>query len=116
MIDYVQDRQRHWDEVYLRVDDLQVSWFEAKPAESMRLLRLAGVTSSDAVIDAGAGSSRLIESLWAQGFTDLTAVDVSPVALAKSRRRLNFGCSRTDPMDRRGPVDTAPTASLAGVA
>jgi predicted RNA methylase len=116
MIDYVRDRQRYWDGIYLRVDDLQVSWFEAEPAESMRLLRLAGVTSSDAVIDAGAGSSRLIESPWAQGFTDLTAVDVSPVALAKVAPEVEFGCSCADPMDRRGPVDMAPTAPLVGVA
>jgi SAM-dependent methyltransferase len=89
MIGYMQDRQQHWDGVYSRLGETEVSWYEAEPAESLRLLRSAGVTAADSVIDAGAGSSRLVESLLAQGFTDLTALDVSAKALAKTRQRMN---------------------------
>jgi hypothetical protein len=36
------DRHTHWNDIYTRKQEDQVSWFEALPAISLRLLEAAG--------------------------------------------------------------------------
>ena len=40
------DRKDHWDHVYQRKAPSEVSWFQAAPALSMRLLASAGLGPS----------------------------------------------------------------------
>jgi SAM-dependent methyltransferase len=77
----------HWDTVYdsKSIDD--VSWFEAEPATSLRLLATAAPRSG-AVIDVGAGASFLIDALLTAGFGDITLLDVSAEVLTVVRDRL----------------------------
>lgn len=81
-------RAQHWDAVYTRVDDTQVSWFEADPVSSLALLDAGGASPARPVVDVGAGASRLIDALLARGFADVTALDVSDDGLARTRERL----------------------------
>jgi hypothetical protein len=53
-------RVGHWNGVYLRVDDTELSWFESSPIPSLGLFDLLDVTPDRAVIDVGAGASRLV--------------------------------------------------------
>jgi SAM-dependent methyltransferase len=46
------------------------------------------------MLDVGGGASRLVEYLLAQGFTDLTVLDVSAVALQQARERLGPAADR----------------------
>ena len=45
----------HWDAAYARGDDTR-SWFEKHPDMSLRMLRSAGVSAADALIDVGGGA------------------------------------------------------------
>lgn len=81
------ERRRHWDDVYRTKRPEEVSWFEADPATSMRLLTGASPRPRS-VVDVGAGASRLVDELIAGGVEDVTALDVSEEALAALRRRL----------------------------
>jgi SAM-dependent methyltransferase len=81
------ERARHWDTIYETKSIDQVSWFEAQPATSLRLL-LAVVSRSAAVLDIGAGASRLVDGLIIAGFADVTVLDVSAKALSIVRERL----------------------------
>lgn len=47
-----------------------------------------GVPGAAAVLDAGCGDSDIIPALLKAGFTDVSAVDISPKALDESRRRI----------------------------
>lgn len=78
----------HWDGVYTRLDETQVSWFLDTPTSSLELLDAAGVGPQHSVVDVGAGAARLVDALLQRGFTDLTALDVSDAGLARARRRL----------------------------
>jgi len=78
----------HWDQVYSSKAPTAVSWYEAKPAESLALIRDSGVTAGDPIIDVGAGASLLVDELLDAGFSDLTVLDVSAAALATLRERL----------------------------
>lgn len=81
-------RIAHWDRVYSRLGETQVSWFETAPTQSLVLFDLLGVTPECSVLDVGAGASRLVDALLARGFTDLTVLDVSAEGLELTRERL----------------------------
>jgi hypothetical protein len=74
--------------VYASKAPTAVSWYEAKPAESLELIGDSGVTCAEPIIDVGAGASLLVDELLDAGFRDLTVLDVSSTALAKLRERL----------------------------
>lgn len=77
----------HWDAAYA-LGDTTRSWYQTKAATSCQLLRAADVTPDAAVIDVGGGASTLVDGLLAAGFTDLTVLDISPLALDLARQRL----------------------------
>jgi SAM-dependent methyltransferase len=81
-------RQAHWQNVYETKGEREVSWFQESPVPSLELIALAGATPTSAIVDIGGGASRLIDSLLAQGYQDLTVLDLSFAALATARDRL----------------------------
>jgi 16S rRNA A1518/A1519 N6-dimethyltransferase RsmA/KsgA/DIM1 with predicted DNA glycosylase/AP lyase activity len=55
---------------------------------SLQLLDALGVKPSAAVIDIGGGESNLVDCLLARSYVDVTVLDISPAALAASKRRV----------------------------
>lgn len=82
------ERRDIWDERYRTVGSQQVSWFALEPTTSLAILDQLGVTAAAAVIDVGGGASHLADRLVDRGFTDVTVLDVSSLALAEARKRL----------------------------
>jgi SAM-dependent methyltransferase len=78
---------QHWDGVYRTKAVEELSWYEAAPATSTRLL-LGLAPRPSSVIDVGAGASLLADALLDAGLTDLTLLDVSEAAVAVVRTRL----------------------------
>lgn len=81
-------RRDHWEGVYTAKGEGEVSWFQETPAPSLDLLRLIGVSPTSALIDIGGGASRLADCLLAQGFVNVTVLDLAEAALTKARERL----------------------------
>jgi 2-polyprenyl-3-methyl-5-hydroxy-6-metoxy-1,4-benzoquinol methylase len=91
------DGRRHWDDVYGAKTDDELSWFQARPEVSLRLIR--DMTASDRkapIIDIGAGTSCLVDSLLAVGYRDLTALDISKTAIERHRGRLGAAGNGVD--------------------
>lgn len=83
----------HWDAVYGARDETALTWFEPVPELSLRLIAdLAG--PEEAVIDIGAGASRLVDHLLERGYARLTVLDLSEAALATSQRRVGAAAAR----------------------
>lgn len=82
------DRQAHWDNLYANKGEAEVSWFQETPAPSLELIALVGATRHSAIIDIGGGASRLVDRLIAEGYEDLTVLDLSGAALAAARARI----------------------------
>lgn len=80
-------RQEHWDGVYGARSEDELTWFEATPSISLKLVGLY-LRPGDALIDIGAGASRLVDALLDKGFSPLTVLDLSGSALEVSRQRL----------------------------
>lgn len=97
--------EEHWEQVYRSRRPDEVSWYEASPDVSLRLV--ASVAPDPvAIIDVGGGTSSLADRLVAAGWTDLTVLDVSGQALDVLRRRLATGSTaitlvRADVLDWR---------------
>jgi SAM-dependent methyltransferase len=78
----------HWENVYTTKADTAVSWYQPHSRRSLDLIAAAAPDPAAAIVDIGGGASRLVDDLLARGYRDLTVLDVSDAALAKSRRRL----------------------------
>lgn len=82
------DRRGHWENVYLTKSDQEVSWFREHLENSLKMIRATGVSPDAAVIDVGGGSSTLVDDLLAEGFVDVSVLDLSSAALERSKARL----------------------------
>jgi SAM-dependent methyltransferase len=81
-------RSAHWETVYTTKGENEVSWFQENPAPSLELIELAQLTPESAIVDIGGGASRLVDSLLARGFCNVTVLDLSEAALGAARARL----------------------------
>jgi SAM-dependent methyltransferase len=78
----------HWQRIYDSKEEGEVSWYEPRPQVSLDLIDRAGLGAGSAVIDIGAGASRLVDCLVERGFTDITVLDLSEAALHQAQARL----------------------------
>lgn len=88
------NRRAHWENIYQTSGERKVSWFQENPAPSLELIALTGATPSSAIVDIGGGASRLVDSLLAQGYRDITVLDLSPSSLAAAQERLGKDAGR----------------------
>jgi hypothetical protein len=94
MVDVGSDPRRHWQEAYESKATTEVSWYEPVPRHSLGLIRASGLAKSAALIDVGGGASTLVDHLLADGFGDLTVLDLASASLAASRSRLGSAGDR----------------------
>jgi len=81
-------RRRHWDDRYSASSTDGVSWFQERPAASLELVAVAGPQRTASLIDVGGGTARLVDYLVADGWSDITVLDLSDVALDEARARV----------------------------
>lgn len=82
------DSKQHWEKVYSTRKPDSFSWFQEHADASLRLIHNTGLGKNAAIIDAGGGSSNLVDDLVADGYTDVTVIDLSSVALIAAKKRL----------------------------
>jgi SAM-dependent methyltransferase len=78
----------HWERIYRTKSPTEVSWYEPAPEISLALIGATGVGCTAPIIDVGAGASQLVDHLVADGYRDVTVLDIAPAALALARARL----------------------------
>lgn len=81
------DQREHWNDVYAGQAS-EVSWFQAEPGLSLKLIRRTGVACSAPLIDVGGGASTLVDCLLAGGFTDISVLDIASPGLEQAKARL----------------------------
>ena len=91
-----ESRHTHWQNVYTKKGENEVSWFQENPAPSLELIARVGATPASAIIDIGAGASRLVDSLIDRGFKDVTVLDLSEAALEAAKARLGSSAAQVD--------------------
>ncbi len=83
-------RAAFWDQVYATKTENQVSWYQDNPEPSFGLIRSATSDLSASIIDVGGGASHLPDALLDSGYTDVTVLDVSSIALERAKARLGI--------------------------
>lgn len=80
--------KNHWENIFKTKSDKQKSWFEDYPHTSMKFIRNAGLAKDAAILDVGAGDSKLVDALLDEGYTNITVLDISAQAIENAKRRL----------------------------
>ena len=78
----------HWEHIYETKAPTQVSWYQEHARFSLQYIRNTGIQKTDAIIDVGGGASTLVDDLVADGYQQISILDVSAVALQLARQRL----------------------------
>ncbi|GAA0141208.1 methyltransferase [Lithospermum erythrorhizon] len=74
----------YWDERFANEEHYE--WF--KDYSHFRHLILQHINPTSSVLELGCGNSQLCENLYGDGITQLTCIDLSPVAVENMRNRL----------------------------
>jgi len=85
----MKDRKSHWETIYQTKNLADVSWYQSKPVTSLKFISELDLKKDAKIIDIGAGEGYLADHLLADGFSDLTILDISEEAL--DHTRLRFG-------------------------
>jgi hypothetical protein len=66
------------------------------PAASLAFIHQFNVPKTAKIIDIGGGGSNLVDFLLAEGFTNLSVLDISEAAIFRAQERLGAGASRVN--------------------
>ena len=80
--------KNHWDKIYRKKAPTEVSWFQEHAKLSLVLIKNAQISREAAIIDVGGGASTLVDDLLANGYRNITVLDISGAALAAAKARL----------------------------
>src|SRR5687767_15066192 len=87
-------KQNHWDTVYKTKSPDQVSWTQEVPTTSLDFIHSFGLKKTANIIDIGGGDSKLVDYLLAEGFENITVLDISAQALSKAKERLGDNAAK----------------------
>ena len=82
------NNEHHWRTVYSTADPRQVGWHTPRLETSLRLIAACGRAHTLPLIDVGGGASTLPDDLLAEGYQNITVLDLAPEALAYGQKRL----------------------------
>jgi 2-polyprenyl-3-methyl-5-hydroxy-6-metoxy-1,4-benzoquinol methylase len=82
------DRKKHWENIYQTKQLTEVSWFQPTPQISLDLIRECNLPLSAKIIDVGGGDSFLVDHLLAEGYQNITVLDISEAAIERAKTRL----------------------------
>jgi 2-polyprenyl-3-methyl-5-hydroxy-6-metoxy-1,4-benzoquinol methylase len=83
----------HWDTVYANKAPNAFSWYRPHLETSLALIERAGQRSAS-IIDVGGGESTLVDDLLAQGYQNITVLDISQTAIDVTKERLKAAAER----------------------
>ncbi len=81
-------KQAHWEKVYQTKAPDAVSWYRPHLEKSLELIKRSAAGYSASIIDVGGGESTLVDDLLANGFCNITVLDISPTAIDTAKKRL----------------------------
>ena len=82
------DNKDHWEKVYGSKAPDAVSWYAPHLETSLKLIHQAADGKGSAVIDIGGGESTLVDDLIADGYQDISVLDISQKAIDVAKARI----------------------------
>ena len=90
------NKKNHWEAVYENKRPDQLSWTQEVPTTSLDFIASVGAIKTAKIIDIGGGDSKLVDCLLAQGFENITVLDISEKALDKAKFRLGANVEKVN--------------------
>jgi cyclopropane fatty-acyl-phospholipid synthase-like methyltransferase len=78
----------YWQNIYDDVDITKLGWYEDESTQSLQLIEKCNVAKNALILNVGAGSTTLIDSLIKRNYTNIIANDISSYALNKIKNRI----------------------------
>ena len=82
--------KEHWESIYKTKQPNEVSWTEQKPSVSLEFINKLKIPKTAKIIDIGGGDSKLVDFLLAQGYTDISVLDISKTAIIRAKKDLEI--------------------------
>lgn len=82
------DKKGHWEQVYSAKAPDAVSWYIPHLETSLSLIRQAVSNQNATIIDVGGGEATLVDDLIAEGYEDISVLDISQKAIDVAKERL----------------------------
>jgi SAM-dependent methyltransferase len=82
------EMKQHWEKVYESKQANEVSWTQDVPQTSLDFIHSFNISKTASIIDIGGGESKLVDFLLAEGYQNITVLDISQKALEKAQQRL----------------------------
>lgn len=82
------DNKEHWERVYGAKASDTVSWYTPHLETSLHLIHQATRHKTSAIIDIGGGESTLVDDLLSDGYTNISALDISQKAIDVAKQRI----------------------------
>ncbi|MFK5880223.1 MAG: class I SAM-dependent methyltransferase [Flavobacteriaceae bacterium] len=87
----IENLSTHWDNAYNNSPEEKLGWFETDLSPMLQLINKTGLGKSATILNAGAGSTTLIDALVKNKFSNIIATDLSKVALNNLSSRVGKG-------------------------
>ena len=84
------ERKVHWDAIFGSKPSPELTWYQPHLEKSLELIHASNISKEAPILDIGCGDSTLVDDLLGSGYTGLTVLDVSSLALERSRERLGW--------------------------
>ena len=81
-------KKEHWEKVYEKKTDNQVSWYQVVPETSLRLINELHLHLDSSIIDIGGGNSNFTIELQKMGYKNLSVLDISGLALLRTKDKM----------------------------
>lgn len=78
----------HWETIYKTKQPNEVSWTQDVPSVSLEFIHKFNVPKNANIIDIGGGDSKLVDTLLAEGYSNLSVLDISDAAIRRAKDRL----------------------------
>lgn len=81
-------REKHWNNIFQKLDYTQVLWHQSSPKKSVELIKKYAKNDAN-IIDIGCGASYLVDTLLNDGYKDITLLDTAKTSLDIVHSRIN---------------------------
>lgn len=80
--------KNHWEHIYNTKQPNQVSWTQEVPTISINFVKQLQIPKNASIIDVGGGDSKFVDYLLAEGYSNISVLDISEAAINRAKARL----------------------------
>ena len=78
----------HWEKIYSEKSPQEVSWTQEIPETSIEFFNDFKLSKTSPIIDIGGGESKFVDYLLAEGYQNISVLDISENAIKRAKDRL----------------------------